>query len=55
MSEALINPNLQPNIYMSDHVKSVFDLYPKVLGTPRKGDPELVEALAGYFNAKKLI
>jgi GntR family transcriptional regulator of abcA and norABC len=45
MSEALINPNLLPNIYMSEYVKKVFDLYPKVLGTYSsvQGDPELRE------------
>jgi GntR family transcriptional regulator of abcA and norABC len=54
MSEALINPNLLPNLYMSEYVKKVFDLYPKVLGTYSsvQGDPELREALAGYFNEK---
>jgi GntR family transcriptional regulator, regulator for abcA and norABC len=54
MSEALINPNLLPNVYMSDYVKKVFDLYPKVLGTYSsvQGDPELREALAGYFIEK---
>jgi GntR family transcriptional regulator of abcA and norABC len=54
MSEALINPNLLPNLFMSDYVKKVFDLYPKVLGTYSsvQGDPELRVALADYFVEK---
>jgi DNA-binding transcriptional MocR family regulator len=39
---------------MSDYVKKVFDLYPKVLGTYSsvQGDLELREALASYFIKK---
>lgn len=50
-SEALIDPNLLPNLYFSDYVKKVFDLYPKVLATyaPVQGDEELREALCSYF------
>lgn len=32
-SKALLDPNLLPNLYFSEYVKKVFDLYPKVLGT----------------------
>lgn len=50
-SEAIIDPNLLPNLYFSDYVKKVFDLYPKVLATyaPVQGDDELREALSRYF------
>lgn len=50
-SEALIDPNLLPNLYFSDYVKKVFDLYPKVLATyaPVQGDEELRETLCRYF------
>ncbi|WP_028403000.1 PLP-dependent aminotransferase family protein [Ectobacillus panaciterrae] len=50
-SQALIDPNLLPNLYMSEYVKKVFDLYPKVLGTYStvQGDEELREALCEYF------
>lgn len=50
-SQALIDPNLLPNHYLSDYVKKVFDLYPKVLATYAnvKGDEELRETLADYF------
>lgn len=50
-SQALIDPNLLPNRYLSDYVKNVFDLYPKVLSTysTAQGDEELRETLAGYF------
>lgn len=53
-SEALIDPNLMPNLYFSDYVKRVFDLYPKVLATyaPAQGDEELREALCRYFVKK---
>lgn len=51
MSEALIDPNLLPNLFLSQHVKQVFDLYPKVLSTYSTvmGDAELREAMALYF------
>lgn len=54
MSEALIDPNLLPNAYLSNYVKQVFDLYPRVLSTYSTvlGDPELREELAGFFLAK---
>jgi GntR family transcriptional regulator of abcA and norABC len=50
-SQALIDPNLLPNLYFSEYVKKVFDLYPKVLGTYStvQGDEELREALCCYF------
>lgn len=32
-SQALIDPNLLPNHFLSDYVKKVFDLYPKVLSS----------------------
>ncbi|WP_170318613.1 MULTISPECIES: PLP-dependent aminotransferase family protein [unclassified Paenibacillus] len=50
-SKALLDPNLLPNLYLSEYVKKVFDLYPKVLGTYStvQGDQELREALCGYF------
>ncbi|MCP1358877.1 PLP-dependent aminotransferase family protein [Aneurinibacillus migulanus] len=50
-SQALIDPNLLPNLYFSEYVKKVFDLYPKVLGTYStvQGDEELREALSCYF------
>lgn len=50
-SKAVMDPNLLPNLYFSEYVKKVFDLYPKVLGTysTTQGDRELREALCGYF------
>lgn len=50
-SKALLDPNLLPNLYFSEYVKKVFDLYPKVLGTysTTQGDQELREALCRYF------
>lgn len=53
-SKALLDPNLLPNLYFSEYVKNVFNLYPKVLGTysTTQGDQELREALSRYF-AKK--
>jgi len=49
-SKAVLDPNLLPNRYLSEHVKKVFDLYPKVLGTysTTQGDQELREALSRY-------
>ncbi|MDQ0194053.1 aminotransferase-like domain-containing protein [Paenibacillus wynnii] len=51
-SQALIDPNLLPNLYLSDYVKKVFDLYPKVMGTYStvQGDDELRETLSRHFN-----
>ncbi|MEH7418822.1 PLP-dependent aminotransferase family protein [Neobacillus drentensis] len=51
-SQALIDPNLLPNRYISDYVKKVFDLYPKVLSTYStvQGDEELRKSLSNYFN-----
>ncbi|WP_237389741.1 aminotransferase-like domain-containing protein [Bacillus sp. USDA818B3_A] len=51
-SQALIDPNLLPNRYISDYVKKVFDLYPKVLSTYStvQGDEELRQSLSDYFN-----
>ncbi|MGG7617842.1 PLP-dependent aminotransferase family protein [Bacillus coreaensis] len=53
-SKALIDPNLLPNHYLSDYVKKVFDLYPKVLSTYStvQGDIELREVLADYFTKR---
>jgi GntR family transcriptional regulator of abcA and norABC len=53
-SKALLDPNLLPNLYFSEYVKKVFDLYPKVLGTYStiQGDEELREALCRYFTIK---
>lgn len=50
-SQALIDPNLLPNHFLSDYVKRVFDLYPKVLSTYStvQGDIELRDGLANYF------
>lgn len=50
-SQALIDPNLLPNVYLSDYVKKVFDLYPKVMGTYAtvQGDDELRESLSQHF------
>lgn len=50
-SQALIDPNLLPNLYLSDYVKKVFDLYPKVMGTYStvQGDEELRETLSQHF------
>lgn len=50
-SQALIDPNLLPNLYLSDYVKKVFDLYPKVMGTYSsvQGDEELRETLSRHF------
>ncbi|RCX22876.1 DNA-binding transcriptional MocR family regulator [Fontibacillus phaseoli] len=54
MSKALIDPKLLPNRYLSNHVRQVFDIYPKVLSTYSDvmGDLELREAMAGYFLQK---
>ncbi|MGG1679245.1 PLP-dependent aminotransferase family protein [Neobacillus sp. NRS-1170] len=50
-SQALIDPNLLPNHFLSDYVKHVFDLYPKVLATYStvQGDLVLREVLSQYF------
>lgn len=50
-SQALIDPNLLPNHFLSDYVKKVFDLYPKVLSTYStvQGDEELRQLLTDYF------
>ncbi|MBB3113471.1 DNA-binding transcriptional MocR family regulator [Paenibacillus phyllosphaerae] len=51
MAEALIDPQLLPNAYMSNYVKEVFDLYPRVLSTYSSvmGDLELREAMAQFY------
>ncbi|WP_342438625.1 PLP-dependent aminotransferase family protein [Paenibacillus sp. FSL L8-0436] len=51
-SQALIDPNLLPNLFLSDYVKKVFDLYPKVMGTYSsvQGDEELRETLGRHFH-----
>lgn len=50
-SQALIDPNLLPNLYLSEYVKKVFDLYPKVMGTYAdvQGDAELRTMLADSY------
>ncbi|WP_340021646.1 PLP-dependent aminotransferase family protein [Paenibacillus sp. FSL K6-1096] len=50
-SQALIDPGLLPNLFLSDYVKKVFDLYPKVMGTYSsvQGDEELRSTLSGHF------
>ncbi|MCZ8512773.1 PLP-dependent aminotransferase family protein [Paenibacillus filicis] len=55
MSEALIDPDLLPNMYLSNHVKQIFDLYPRVLSTYSTvmGDPELREAMARFFTRQQ--
>ncbi|WP_410768091.1 PLP-dependent aminotransferase family protein [Fontibacillus sp. BL9] len=54
MSKALIDPNLLPNRYLSNYVRQVFDLYPKVLSSYSDvmGDPGLREVMASYFLQK---
>ena len=51
LSKSLLDPNLLPNLYFSEYVKQVFDLYPKMLGTyfTVQGDQELRDALCRYF------
>nr|WP_281349866.1 PLP-dependent aminotransferase family protein [Paenibacillus tengchongensis] len=53
-SQALIDPGLLPNLFLSDYVKKVFDLYPKVLGTYSsvQGDGELRETLSSHFRRR---
>lgn len=50
-SQSLIDPNLLPNIFLSDYVKKVFDMYPKVMGTYAtvQGDDELRESLSQHY------
>lgn len=50
-SQAVIDPNLLPNLFLSEYVKKVFDIYPKLMGiysTPQ-GDEELREVLSQYL------
>ncbi|MNB83381.1 2-aminoadipate transaminase [compost metagenome] len=56
-SQALIDPNLLPNLYLSDYVKEVFDRYPKVMGTysGAQGDEELRAFLSGHFRFSRLL
>lgn len=51
-SQALIDPNLLPNLYLSEYVKQVFDTYPKLIGSysPVQGDEELRETLCRYLS-----
>lgn len=53
-SQALIDPGLLPNLFLSEYVKKVFDLYPKVMGTYSsvQGDGELRETLSGHFRER---
>jgi GntR family transcriptional regulator of abcA and norABC len=50
-SQSLIDPNLLPNLYLSEYVKKVFDIYPKLMGTYSsvQGDEELREFLSRYL------
>ena len=50
-SQAVIDPNLLPNLFLTEYVKKVFDIYPKLMGiysTPQ-GDEELREVLSQYL------
>lgn len=51
LSQSLIDPNLLPNLYLSEYVKKVFDIYPKLMGTYSsvQGDEELREFLSRYL------
>ncbi|RKP57308.1 PLP-dependent aminotransferase family protein [Cohnella endophytica] len=53
-SQALIDPNLLPNLFLSDYVKRVFDLYPKLMGTysTPQGDAELRQSLSRYLGGE---
>lgn len=53
-SQALIDPGLLPNLFLSEYVKKVFDLYPKVMGTYSsvQGDEELRVTLSRHFREK---
>ena len=53
-SQALIDPGLLPNLFLSDYVKKVFDLYPKVMGTYSsvQGDEELRTTLSSHFHKR---
>ncbi|MFD0697997.1 PLP-dependent aminotransferase family protein [Paenibacillus sp. GCM10027628] len=50
-SQALIDPNLLPNLFLSEYVKKVFDIYPKLMGTysSAQGDEELREHLCQHL------
>lgn len=50
-SQSLIDPNLLPNLYLSQYVKRVFDIYPKLLSTYAsvQGDEELRTVLCHYM------
>ncbi|WP_308639794.1 aminotransferase-like domain-containing protein [Paenibacillus silvisoli] len=53
-SQAIIDPNLLPNLFLSDYVKQVFDIYPKLMGTyaSAQGDEELREHLSRHMVRK---
>jgi len=53
-SQALIDPNLLPNLFLSEYVKKVFDIYPKLMGSYSsvQGDIELRELLCRYIADK---
>lgn len=53
-SQALIDPNLLPNLYLSQYVKEVFDRYPKMIGTysDLQGDAELRDFLGDYMTGR---
>lgn len=50
-SQALIDPNLLPNLFLSEYVKKVFDIYPKLMGTysSAQGDEELRRSLCRHM------
>lgn len=50
-SQALIDPGLLPNLFLSEYVKKVFDLYPKVMGSYSsvQGDDELRATLIRHY------
>ncbi|WP_373315861.1 aminotransferase-like domain-containing protein [Cohnella xylanilytica] len=51
LSQGIVDPGLLPNLFLSEYVKSVFDLYPKLMGTYSnpQGDEELRESVARYL------
>jgi GntR family transcriptional regulator of abcA and norABC len=53
-SQAVIDPNLLPNLFLSEYVKKVFDIYPKLMGTYStvQGDKELRQSLSHYMGNK---
>ncbi|UKS30944.1 PLP-dependent aminotransferase family protein [Paenibacillus sp. HWE-109] len=56
-SQSLIDPNLLPNLFLSEYVKKVFDIYPKLMGTysSAQGDEELRAFLCSYMKQQHRI